>query len=97
LVSSAYNIFKSKVSGELALLFELKVIDSFSVSWDADIIKSNYIDTDNIEKNDVQIKFYLNWTSNHKSINPKYSIISSSQISEGITTDVLENSAYTIT
>ena len=37
LVTSAYNIFNSKVSGELALLFELKVIDSFSVAWDANV------------------------------------------------------------
>lgn len=75
LVSSAYNIFNSKVSGELALLFELKVIDSFSVTWDAQV--SN-ISSGSYNK-EADITFYLNYTSEHPQINMRYAIITDSQ------------------
>lgn len=73
LVSSAYNTFNSKVSGELALLLELKVIDSFSVTWDAEITNIS----GDFDKN-AKIKFYVNYTSEHQQINPSYVILTDS-------------------
>lgn len=75
LVSSAYNVFNSKVSGELALLFELKIIDSFSVTWDANVTN---ISSGDYNK-EADITFYLNYTSQHPDINMKYAIITDSQ------------------
>lgn len=74
LVSSAYNIFNSKVSGELALLFELKTIDSFNVTWDAQV--ANIQDTTNDKQ--ATIYFNLDWQSSHPTINPAYAILSQS-------------------
>lgn len=79
LVSSAYNIFNSKVSGELALLFELKTIDSFSVTWDAEVF-----DTEDKDKNkEAKVTFDVNWTSSHSDINPSNVRLSVSKHSEG--------------
>lgn len=79
LVSSAYNIFNSKVSGELALLFELKTIDSFSITWDAEVK-----DTEDKNKNkEAEVTFDVNWTSSHPTINPSNMILSVSKHSEG--------------
>lgn len=81
LVSSAYNIFNSKVSGELALLFELKTIDSFSVTWDATVT-----DTSDTNKNkEASVTFDLNWTSSHKDINPTSAVLTESKTSSGFT------------
>lgn len=74
LVSSAYNIFNSKVSGELALLFELKTIDSFNVTWDAYV--TNIQDSTNDKQ--ATIYFNLDWQSSHPSINPAYVVLSES-------------------
>lgn len=62
LVSTTYNTFRSKVSGKLALLFQLEVIDTFSVSWDAEI------KTDSDGKA-ADIIFYINYTSRHPDVN----------------------------
>ena len=79
LVSSAYNIFNSKVSGELALLFELKTIDSFSITWDAEVV-----DTEDPKKNkEAKVTFDANWTSSHSTINPSNMILSVSKHSDG--------------
>lgn len=83
LVTSAYNIFNSKVSGELALLFELKVVDSFSVAWDADV--------EDIEEGDLDkqatVTFNLEWTSSDPRINPSHAVLTESSPFKG-TTDV---------
>lgn len=79
LVSSAYNIFNSKVSGELALLFELKVIDTFSVTWDADI---EDIDDETYNKK-ATIKFNINYTSSHPNINLSHAILSNYTFANG--------------
>lgn len=68
LVSSAYNVFKSKVSGQLALLFELKTIDSFTATWSATV--SNYENNESYQKQG-NIFVDLNWTSQFPSLNPK--------------------------
>lgn len=78
LVSSAYNIFNGKVSGELALLFELKTIDSFSITWDAEVS-----DTEDKDKNkEATVTFDVNWTSEHTDINPSNIVLSTSTHSE---------------
>ena len=81
LVNTAYNTFTSKVSGQLALLFELKVIDSFSLTWDADVI-----DIEGQEQYDktATIKFEMNWTSSDPDINPKYAILEQSKYSDNL-------------
>lgn len=53
LVSSAYNIFRSKVSGKLCIVAELEIIDTFNATW------KPYVNGDNIE-----IKFSYSWSSN---------------------------------
>lgn len=87
LVTSAYNIFNSKVSGELALLFELKVIDSFSVAWDADV---NDIEGD-LDK-ETTITFNVEWTSSDPTINPSHIVLTDSSEFGGIT-DVTKDKA----
>lgn len=78
LVSSAYNIFNSKVSGELALLFELKVIDSFYLNWDVEVNNTD----DKILDKCATVIVRTNWESQHKNINPKYIILSESKFKE---------------
>ena len=78
LVSSAYNIFNSKVSGELALLFELKIIDTFSVTWDAEV------EGEDSEKT-AKIKFNINYTSDHEKINLKHIILTESDVIGSLT------------
>ena len=79
LVSSAYNIFNSKVSGELALLFELKIIDSFSITWDANVSENGQEEKDKR----ANILFDVNWTSGDKRINVSRIVLSQSTPSEG--------------
>lgn len=74
LVTTAYNVFNSKVSGELALLFEVETINSFELTWDA-IVQD--LDEKNYDKQ-VTIKFNSNWSSSNYSINPKYLVLSTS-------------------
>lgn len=69
LTNSAYNIFNSKVSGELALLFELKTIDTMSISWDAEVT-DRIPDNENTDDKTVAIKFKANWTSDSDEIVP---------------------------
>lgn len=79
LVSSAYNIFNSKVSGELALLFELKTIDSFSVTWDANVSENNSEEKDK----SASVLFDVNWTSGDERINISRIVLSQSEFSQG--------------
>lgn len=94
LVGSAYNTFTSKVSGTLALLLELKVIDSFSLTWDAeveDITGSDY-------NKQAKIMFEMNWTSSHSVINPKYAVLEQSNYSTPLeaanTNNKIENGQF---
>ena len=73
LVSSAYNIFNSKTSGKLALLFKLNVIDTFSATWECfDIQDTKFTKKDGTEgiNREVKIDFNINYTSQHSTINP---------------------------
>ena len=80
LVSSAYNVFKSKVSGQLALLFELKTIDSFTATWSATV--SNY-EGEGYEKQG-NIFVDLNWTSQFSSLNPKAAKITDAKVTGNV-------------
>lgn len=83
LVSSAYNIFNSKVSGELALLFELKIIDTFSATWDAEVEDIEGVTKEQAESGtlnkEATIHFNINYTSDHKKINLKHVLLTDSK------------------
>ena len=72
LVSSAYNIFNSKTSGKLALLFKLNVIDTFSATWECSAIQDikSIKDGETKINRKVKIDFNINYTSQHSTINP---------------------------
>ena len=71
LVSTAYNIFNSKTSGKLALLFKLNVIDTFSATWNInDINDINDYDISGSDYNqEATIAIEMNYTSKHSTIN----------------------------
>ena len=67
ITTSTYNVFQSKTSGKLSLLFKLEVIDTFSASYD--INPTGKIVDELVEAN---IVFNTNWTSRNSRINPKW-------------------------
>ena len=79
LVTTAYNIFNSKVSGELALLFEVEIIKSFELTWDAEVEDVSNGDYDK----QATIYFNSNWTSDDPIINPSYLVLSDSKTING--------------
>lgn len=79
LVTTAYNIFNSKVSGELALLFEVEIIKSFELTWDAEVEDISDGDYDK----QATIYFNSNWTSDDPIINPSYLVLSDSKTING--------------
>lgn len=87
LVSSAYNVFNSKVSGELALLFELKTINTFSVTWDAEVEDISGVTEEQIEEGinnkEAQVFFNINYTSDHQKINLKHVLLTDSSFPNG--------------
>lgn len=85
LISSAYSIFQSKVSGKLAILAELEKINGFSCTHNV------YI-TDKVEKSGEKsgekiYHTYLNvsWESDNPNINPKGLVLTKSQWINGET------------
>ncbi len=85
LVSSAYNVFNSKVSGELALLFDLKIVDTFTVTWDASV--SDYVGEEGNDPHEgcdkmADIWFNVNYTSGSSRINLKYVWVTGSWLAE---------------
>lgn len=77
LVSSAYSIFSSKVSGKLALLIELEKITGFSCSWEP------YIESTSVEKGinytNYLIHWNFNWTTDDNNINPNGALLLNSE------------------
>lgn len=73
---TGYTVFNSKVAGELALLCELKTIDTFYLTWYPSIGQLNKP----IGEYDTYatIMFDINWTSSNKNINPKYLVLTQS-------------------
>lgn len=77
LVSSAYSVFSSKVSGKLALLIELEKITGFSCSWEPYI--KNYETKDGIDYVNYAIHWNFNWTTNDNNINPNGALLTTSE------------------
>jgi hypothetical protein len=73
LVSSAYSVFSSKVSGKLALLIELEKITGFSCSWEPYINK--VYEEDDIEYTEYLIHWDFNWITKDNNINPNGALL----------------------
>lgn len=69
LVSSAYSIFQSKVSGKLAILAELETIDSFSCTYEVFTSKGTDAKTSGDTIN-YAVYFYTSWETSHNDVNP---------------------------
>lgn len=79
LVSSAYSIFQSKVSGKLAILAELESIDGFSCTYDV------YTTLDpETNKMTYKVYFYTAWETEHNDINPLGFIFTKSEWAKDI-------------
>lgn len=65
LVSSAYSVFQSKVSGKLAILAELEAISGFSCTYDV-YTKLN----EETNETTYKIYFYTAWDTDHNDVNP---------------------------
>lgn len=79
MVSSAYSIFSSKVSGKLALLVELEKITGFSCTWSADTQNEDYAEDSNIKNNLYSISWNFNWTTDNPNINPSSVVLTQSK------------------
>lgn len=89
LVSSSYNVFRG--TGQLALLFELKIIDSFSVTWDATV---RDINEEGYDK-EATIVFDTNWvSSNEEKINPSYLILTKSECTGDLSSSLKDKTQY---
>ena len=73
MVSSAYSVFSSKVSGKLALLVELEKITGFSCSWEP------YVSATTNTHTTYDIYWNFNWTTNNNNINPDGAILVTSE------------------
>lgn len=71
---TGYTVFNSKVAGELALLCELKTIDTFYLTWSPVIGQLKNVPNYTY----ATIMFDINWTSSNKNINPKYLVLTQS-------------------
>ena len=77
LIQSPYNIFKSKISGQLILIAELVTIDTFSCTWNA---ISNLTEPIGGDNSNVTIEFNCTWTDSYnQNIHPKYIILNDVQ------------------
>jgi hypothetical protein len=73
MVSSAYSVFSSKVSGKLALLIELEKITGFSCSWEP------YVSATTNTHTTYDIYWNFNWTTDNNNINPDGAILVTSE------------------
>lgn len=79
LVSSAYSIFQSKVSGKLAILAELESIEGFSCTYDV------YTSIDpNTNETTYRVYFYTAWETGHNDVNPLGFIFTKSEWSKDL-------------
>lgn len=83
LVSSAYSIFQSKVSGKLALLIELEKINSFSCTYDIypdkELVEDYYDPTyGSVMAKNYKVFWNINWGTSDNNINPKYLVLTKS-------------------
>ena len=79
MVSSAYSVFSSKVSGKLAILVELEKITGFSCSWEPYIDSSDSLDSEGLKYTNYSIYWNFNWTTDDYNINPNGAILTLSE------------------
>lgn len=77
MVSSAYSIFSSKVSGKLALLVELEKITGFSCTWNA--YTKEIVDNSDYQMNQYSIYWNFSWTTEDFNINPSAVVLTESK------------------
>ena len=77
MVSSAYSIFSSKVSGKLALLVELEKITGFSCTWSAYTKKMD--DNSDYQLNKYSIYWNFSWNTDDNNINPNAVVLTQSK------------------
>lgn len=77
MVSSAYSVFSSKVSGKLALLIELEKITGFSCTWSA--YTQEMVDNSDYQVNNYSIYWNFNWTTDDFNVNPSAVVLTKSK------------------
>lgn len=77
MVSSAYSIFSSKVSGRLALLVELEKITGFSCTWSA--YTKEMDDNSDYQLNKYSIYWNFSWNTDDNNINPNAVVLTQSK------------------
>lgn len=77
MVSSAYSIFSSKVSGQLALLIELEKISGFSCTWNAYTEQQSY--SGDIQNNKYSIYWNFSWETDDFNTNPSAVVLTESK------------------
>lgn len=77
MVSSAYSIFSSKVSGKLALLVELEKITGFSCTWSA--YTKEMDDNSDCQLNKYSIYWNFSWNTDDNNINPNAVVLTQSK------------------
>lgn len=80
LVSSAYSIFNSKVSGKLAILAELEEISGFSCTYDVYSETASKETPDNsVDTKNYSIYFDFSWETENPDTNPAYIVLTKSE------------------
>lgn len=77
MVSSAYSVFSSKVSGKLALLIELEKITGFSCTWSA--YTKEVEDNSEYQSNRYSIYWNFSWSTDNNNINPNAVVLTNSK------------------
>lgn len=77
MVSSAYSIFSSKVSGKLALLVELEKITGFSCTWSA--YTKEMDDNSDYQLSKYSIYWNFSWNTDDNNINPNAVVLTQSK------------------
>lgn len=77
MVSSAYSIFSSKVSGKLALLVELEKITGFSCTWST--YTKEMDDNSDYQLNKYSIYWNFSWNTDDNNINPNAVVLTQSK------------------
>lgn len=73
LLQSPYNIFNSKLSGKLALILELELIDTFTATYDVTEVPKETESTETTEETtNYKVSYNVTWTSRHNNINISY-------------------------
>jgi hypothetical protein len=85
LISSAYSIFSSKVSGKLALLVELEKITGFNCSWEPYIAEEPKQESEDSSLYNIKYNIHWNfeWITDDNNINPNGAVLLESKWVDG--------------